>query len=143
MDKMRTNHGYAAPGNMAAASGRPLGRYENTDCRYKIELGDRIFARLTMGGKTIVEFMINTVADMTQLISELRHTTSGKHGLAMLYIRNQSRGWSRERPLMLYSAQSGRKAAPVYASMSPFDRPSDPGSGYMQPAHVTFPWETH
>ncbi|MBD5355626.1 MAG: hypothetical protein HDR88_01270 [Bacteroides sp.] len=69
--------------------------------RNKIEFGDTIFARLTMGGRTVVEFMINRVADMTELLGELRDVTRGLRGLATLYIRNKSRGWSQQRPLML------------------------------------------
>ena len=106
--------------------------------RNKIEFGDRIFARLTMGGKTVFEFMINRVADMTELLGELRHMTAGLRGLAKLYIRNQSRGWSQERPLMLYSANevprrnslfSTATVAPVMASASS--------------RRMAFPWEVH
>lgn len=112
------------------------------DYRKKIEYGDRIFARLTMKGRTVVEFMINQVADMTQLIGELRHLTYGVYGLASLYIRNQTKGWSEERPLMLYSPE--RPSNPLFTpsghvaatpSYSPFS---------VSPApHMAFPWETH
>lgn len=100
----------------------------------KIEYGDRIFARLTMGRRTVVEFMINRVADMTELIGELRHLTYGMRGLATVYIRNQSRGWSLERPLMLYSnSASGmlKSAASNYEVAEP------------APRRMLFPWETH
>lgn len=105
--------------------------------RNKIEFGDRIFARLTMGGKTVFEFMINRVSDMTELLGELRHMTSGLRGLAKLYIRNQSRGWSQERPLMLYSNDLPRRN-------SLFSTSSMAPAMVAQPArHMQFPWEVH
>ena len=61
--------------------------------------GDRLYARLVMGGRTVVEFMISRVSDFSELLGELRRQT---RGLARLYVRNVSRGWSMERPLMLY-----------------------------------------
>ena len=67
-----------------------------------MEYGDRIFARLTMGRRTVVEFMVNRVGDMGELVGELRRIVAGVRGLATLYVRNQSRGWSEERPVMLY-----------------------------------------
>lgn len=104
--------------------------------RNRIDYGDKIFARLTMAGRTIVEIMLDRVADMTELIGEMRHATYGLKGLAKLYIRNQSKGWSNERPLMLYSADFGRTAEAV-ASM---------GSSYYAPVQqprTIFPWDTH
>lgn len=101
----------------------------------RIEFGDRIFARLSMGGKTIVEFMISRVADMSELLGELRHLTHGKRGLAKLYIRNQSRGWSLERPLMLYAPTMPNAFFGSYR-MTHEETPA--------PArHMPFPWETH
>lgn len=70
---------------------------------HKIEYGDKIFARLTIGQRIITEFMINRVADLSELIAEMRYVTRGIRGLATLHIRNQSKGWSAERPLMLYT----------------------------------------
>ena len=64
--------------------------------------GDRLYARLVMGGRTVVEFMISRVSDFSELLGELRRQTRGCRGLARLYVRNVSRGWSMERPLMLY-----------------------------------------
>lgn len=107
------------------------------DFRKKIEFGDRIFARLIMNGKTVVEFMISTVRDMTELIGELRHVAMGKHGLAKLYIRNQSKGWSQERHLMLYAPDYGTAA----------QTPASDLFGYATQAQpqrtMYFPWETH
>ncbi len=69
---------------------------------HSICFGDKLFARLIMGGKTILEFMVNKVNDLSELLGELRRHCRGKRGLAKLYLRNMSRGWSLERPLMLY-----------------------------------------
>lgn len=70
---------------------------------HKIKYGDKIFARLTLGHRVIAEFMMNRVSDFSELIAELRHSTQGLRGLATLHVRNQSEGWSEQRPLMLYA----------------------------------------
>lgn len=101
----------------------------------RIELGDRIFARLTMGGRTVVEFMINRVADMTELLGELRQMTRGARGLARLYVRNQSRGWSLERPLMLYAPSVPDVRFGMFTERGADVAPS--------PRRMLFPWETH
>lgn len=78
--------------------------------RNRIEYGDRIFARLSMGPHTVVELILDKIADFTELITELRRATRGIRGLATLHIRNQSKGWSDMRPLMLYSQPSSTPA---------------------------------
>lgn len=95
--------------------------------------GDRIYARLSMRGTKILEFMIEKVADMTELLGELRAHTRKYRGLCKLYVRNMTRGWSMERPLMLYAeryptAQGWRErtfeekhAAPPAAMLNPWD----------------------
>lgn len=70
---------------------------------HKIEYGDRIFARLTMGQRTVIEFIADRVSDLSELLAQLRHLTRGLRGLATLHLRNQSKGWSTQRPLMLYA----------------------------------------
>ncbi len=69
---------------------------------HTISYGDRLFARLVMHGHIITEFMVNSVHDLTELWGMLRKECRGVKGLAKLYLRNASRGWSLERPLMLY-----------------------------------------
>lgn len=64
-----------------------------------IRRGDRIFARLTMGARTIVEFMIDRVESMTDLLLEVHRAAQGFRGLCKLYVRNQSLGWAQERQL--------------------------------------------
>ncbi len=69
--------------------------------------GDKIFARLVLNGRIIVEFMMNRVSDMTEIFGELRGYCREYRGLARLYLRNMSRGWSVEKPLMLYPRRAG------------------------------------
>lgn len=70
----------------------------------KFTFGDRIQARLVLEGKIVAELVSDTLADMTQLLNALRFRTRELRGLASLYVRNLTRGWAEERPLMLYSS---------------------------------------
>lgn len=106
----------------------------------EIRKGDRIYARLVMGSRTIVELMLETVSGMTDVLGEIRKKCRSVRGLARLYVRNHSRGWAEERPLMLYSS------APVVSAAT------SGGSGFSSPfsgrartprPHMPFPWETH
>ena len=79
--------------------------------------GDRIFVRLTYPnhhGPAIAEFVLTDVNDMTEVYGELRRYTRGKHGLAKLYIRNMSRGWSKEQPFMLKHEKGRDFRAPFH-----------------------------
>lgn len=69
---------------------------------HTLAYGDRIFARILINGKDIMEFVLDKVSDMSQIIGTLRHHARKYRGLAKIYIRNITRGWSMERPLMLY-----------------------------------------
>lgn len=74
-------------------------------CR-PMRYGDRVFVRLeSMQGmrRTLAEFTLTEVNDLTEVIGELRHYTRGLRGLTRLYVRNVTRGWSFEQPFMLYS----------------------------------------
>lgn len=105
-----------------------------------IAYGDRIFVRLTSGMRTLLELTVTNVASLTDLLAELRRHTRGRRGLVKMFIRNFSRGWSTERPLMLY--------APA-ASPSPFSTTSSssfsssPSFTRKQPERMLMPWETH
>lgn len=77
----------------------------------EISFGDRVFARLVMHGRTVVEFMANSINDLSELWGELRRKCRGISGLAKLYLRNASRGWSMVRPLMIYPDGYRRKSA--------------------------------
>lgn len=98
--------------------------------------GDRIYARLCLNGKQILEFMLERVADFTQLLGELRAHTRQYRGLCRLYVRNFSRGWSFERPLMLYSDLSPHSHS--FVSENIF---AEEDSNNKQ--RPIMPWETH
>ncbi len=104
-----------------------------------IRKGDRIFARLTMGARTVIEFMIDQVESMTDLLIEVHRATAGVRGLCKLYVRNQSRGWAQERPVMLYGTRS-MAASKATINMSTVNAVPSPFSYY---SHMQFPWETH
>lgn len=70
----------------------------------QITFGDRIYVRLSSNGSKITEFVVDCVSDMTELIVRVRSFSTKFNGLANLLIRNMTRGWIIERPLMLYSA---------------------------------------
>lgn len=116
----------------------------------EIQKGDRIFARLTMGGKTILEFMINSVASMEQLLNELRQMTANLRGLGRLHVRNQSRGWMSVSNLMFYGDQTQGSGCNLFNM-----QPSTVRTASYRPKAVTvkrtatvahptlFPWDTH
>lgn len=85
-----------------------------------------------MQGRVIVEFTTTLVADMTELLGELRRRRAGTWGLTRLYVRNMSRGWADERPLMLYS-NTNRGRGGIFSSAA------SPSTG----SHMPFPWEMH
>ena len=88
-----------------------------------------------MRGRTIVEFMINKVSDLSELFGELRKLTRGVRGLAQLYVRNFSRGWSMERPMMLYAPNEGYyRGNQLHESVA--RKPA-------QEKRMDFPWEWH
>lgn len=64
--------------------------------------GDKISVRVVAGGQRIMEYETRQVADMTDLTGDLRRRAKGMKGLAVVYIRNHDRGWTRERRIMLY-----------------------------------------
>lgn len=68
---------------------------------HSLAFGDRIFARIILRGKTIVELMVSTVKDMKDVYALLREKCKGVKGVARLYVRNMSRGWSDERALII------------------------------------------
>lgn len=68
-----------------------------------ISYGDRIYARVTKNGQTVMDFVTEKVSNMTELIGELRRAMKDFQGLVMLHIRNYHQGWGAERPLMLYA----------------------------------------
>lgn len=76
----------------------------------QIQYGDRLFARLSLNGHPIAEISTDRIGTLSALIAEIRHLSHKFRGLAKVYIRNLSRGWSMERPLMLYADRFSRLA---------------------------------
>ncbi|MCH5223723.1 MAG: hypothetical protein J1E82_06745 [Muribaculaceae bacterium] len=67
-----------------------------------ISYGDRIFARVTKNGRTILDFMTEQVSTMSELLVKLREAMKDLKGLVMIHIRNYHQGWGEQRPLMLH-----------------------------------------
>ena len=102
-----------------------------------ITFGDKIFARVTRNGRTIFNYVTEKVANMSQLISELRFAMKDFQGLVMIHIRNYNQGWGDERPLMLY-AETQRNLRVFNANHPEISQPrQEPGR------RMLFPWETH
>lgn len=84
--------------------------------------GDRVQARLILNGRIVADFITDRIADMTELLNAVRFRTRELRGLAQLYIRNLTRGWVEERPLMLYSrdltASSYSASQPSFSTAS-------------------------
>lgn len=86
--------------------------------------GDRIYTRVMLQGRQVAEFVFDCINGMSELICALRYRTRQFRGLAQIYIRNVSSGWSMEQPLMLYP---GRYAAVAETAHGASEVPSAPG----------------
>lgn len=69
--------------------------------KHEIRLGDRIFASIVQGSRVIVELVLESVADMREVMVEIMRQTSGDRGVATMRLRNATRGWRMEKALML------------------------------------------
>ena len=99
--------------------------------RRPICYGDRLFARIVMRGRTVLEFMVNQVCDLTEFWGELRKKAKGLKGLVQVHIRNYSRGWSMQQPMMLYAPAATQPSMRLSAAEAP------------QPERrMFFPWES-
>ena len=99
-----------------------------------IVFGDKIFARVTSNGQTIFNFVSEKVANMADLIGQLRRAMRDFHGLVMIHIRNYHQGWGEERPLMLYAEKPSRY---IGTSLN------IPSGKITIDRQMFFPWETH
>lgn len=115
--------------------------------RRPICYGDRLFARLVRHGRTLLEFVVTEVCDFTEFMGELRKKAKGLKGLVRLQVRNYSRGWSMEQPLMLYASPSSSYAACNQQSSGCYDSCFTIDSSFSSPSpapsRMLFPWETH
>ncbi|MDE6576751.1 MAG: hypothetical protein K2J82_03655 [Muribaculaceae bacterium] len=105
-----------------------------------IEKGDRIFARLSMGGRTIVEVMMNSISSIDEVTAELRRLSGDIRGLVKLYIRNHTRGWCVERGLMVYNREGAFRDRPKADGVLPLVFDEMPS---MSQSRMLSPWETH
>ena len=101
-----------------------------------ISFGDKIFARVTRNGHTIFNFVSEKVANMTDLISQLRSSMNNVQGLVMIHIRNFHQGWGESRPLMLYAPKESYYAKNMNGASIPEISPASS-------RQMFFPWETH
>lgn len=100
-----------------------------------ISFGDKIFARVTLNGRTVYNFVSEKVANMADLIGQIRFAMKEFHGLVMLHIRNYHQGWGEERPLMLYAEKT---PSFTFSDVARTQRPEAKMTRRMY-----FPWETH
>lgn len=100
----------------------------------KISFGDKIFARVTRNGRTVFNFVSEQVANMADLISQLRRAMKDIHGLVMIHIRNYNQGWGDERPLMLYAEK---------IKNSPVTQEIGVRMNKIKDRQMFFPWEIH
>ena len=82
----------------------------------KLTYGDKIYTRLILNGRNVVEFIIENISTMSELLGELRLKTREFKGLAKLYIRNMTQGWSIERPFMIYPYNMTRENRNLFSS---------------------------
>lgn len=64
---------------------------------------DQVYASLTLGGRVIAEITRDGISNFSALLAMLRARVPSCQGLARLCVRNMTRGWRLERPLMLYA----------------------------------------
>ncbi len=87
--------------------------------------GDRISVRAIIDGQPAMQYETRQVADTTDLIGDFRRRAKGIRGLAVVYVRNHDRGWTREHHIMLYPQRKHTPAQPPKAVQVP----------------MFFPWE--
>lgn len=94
-----------------------------------ISFGDKIFTRVTFNGRTIYNFVSESVSNMADLLSQIRAAMRDVQGLVMLHIRNYHQGWGEQRPLMLYAKRIKN------ADLADVEQ--------THGREMFFPWETH
>lgn len=102
--------------------------------------GDRIYVCVRQDFKIVLEFSIDNVGDMTELIGEVRYAAKRLEGLAQLCVRNHSRGWSMVRPMMFYSSFPTPARAEFHRAMR---EASESLRRRNAERKMLFPWETH
>lgn len=67
----------------------------------KIEQGDEVYASLSIAGKVIAELKETDAEKMDDILHKLRTLALRYSGMTRVYIRNHTKGWSLQLPLML------------------------------------------
>lgn len=111
--------------------------------RYPITYGDRIYVSAIIDGRKVLEITLTDIADITTLLAEIRRTGRRLCGLARMFIRNYSQGWSILRPFRFYpDFPAPARRMPLAGQ---YDRSQRPAG---RPVATTsrrpiFPWDTH
>ena len=84
--------------------------------RNKVNIGDKIYAVLTIDGETVVKFSDNCFGSLRDVISAVFRAAGRFVGVARLLIRNQSEGWNVSMPLASNAGAQPRVSAPVAAN---------------------------
>lgn len=126
--------------NVMQQQGQKSGVYNRVMSHYPVgymRKGDRIFIRVIQNGRSMVEFTVYEADSYTTLMGEIREAGRNLDGLANVYIRNCSRGWSEQRPLKFYR---GFPAPRHHRSRRQIGEVSQPASAGKR---MLAPWETH
>lgn len=99
---MNRTYSYSQSPCATIYSSRVIRRVPVGHKHYLISYGDKISVRLVTGENKIMDYQTDQVADMTDLTGDLRRRAKDTCGLAVAYIRNHDRGWTREHRIMLY-----------------------------------------
>lgn len=108
----------------------------------KIAYGDHLYVRCLLKGRIVAEFGTTTANDMTELIGELRRRARDTRGLSKVIIRNASRGWSYESPLMLYGMLNPSVRQKSIISRQAIATPRI-SQAFAPQKRMLKPWETH
>lgn len=91
---------------------------------HRISVNDRIYVKLVLNGVTLFETVRDNIADYTSLLALLRDASRRYRGLARMIVRNITRGWSMQRPLLLNSPRASCEET-------------------ICPTHYPMPWQVH
>lgn len=100
-----------------------------------IRRGDKIYVRIIQDYKNVCEFSVENVDSYTSLIGEIRYVARNLKGLAKVFIRNHSRGWSEERPIMFYQGMPAPRRRAVTGTVRT--------GALCSSKRMLAPWETH
>lgn len=107
-----------------------------------ISYTDRVYARLTLAGRVVAELTRDRIDSYTTLLTLLRSMVPACcRGLARLCVRNMTRGWTLERPLMLYAAPSAPQCPSSPSAPQCPSSPAAPQGPAHSPSRPLMPWD--